>query len=421
MLTVAVQRLRERWPQARIGVLTERPALLRTRVPGAEPLAPEGSWPPLPDYGRVRRTAEALRDRVWAALLVAELPREVLRVARAALRRGPFGVAAEPKAVAADITADTGSNDAEAKDRSEYRPPAALAEAALVVAVGGGFLCDADAPQAHRALNLLEAAVAQGIPAAMVGQGIGPLTDRGLRRRAAEVLPLVDYIGLREGRSGRGLLTDLGVAPGRILVTGDDAVEFAYRHAPARLGSGLGLCLRIASYSAIEQDQQDRIAATVRAFAQRAGAHLVPLIVSEHGGEDRRSTLPVLEGFPRRRRPVPRSGSPVRLARQVAECRLLVTSTYHVAVFALSQGIPVVALATSAYYEDKFYGLAEMFGTGVTVVPIGATEELAEAAEALWQRAPLLRNPLRQRAAEQIATGREGFERVFGLIEDVSW
>ena len=66
--------------------------------------------------------------------------------------------------------------------------------------------------------------------------------------------------------------------------------------------------------------------------------------------------------------PLGRFASPWALARQVGRCRIVVSGAYHVAVFALAQGIPVVGLSSSRYYDDKFEGLAAMFGTGLELV-----------------------------------------------------
>ena len=46
----------------------------------------------------------------------------------------------------------------------------------------------------------------------------------------------------------------------------------------------------------------------------------------------------------------------------IARCRLVVTGSYHAALFALSMGVPAIGIATSRYYEDKFLGLADQFG-----------------------------------------------------------
>ena len=96
---------------------------------------------------------------------------------------------------------------------------------------------------------------------------------------------------------------------------------------------------------------------------------------------------------------------------------MLVTGAYHAAVFALTQGIPVIALSTSRYYEDKFLGLADMFGTGLELVDT-ETEDLHErlktAVREAWERAPEDRPALRAAAERQVAASQHGFEQALG-------
>jgi polysaccharide pyruvyl transferase WcaK-like protein len=47
---------------------------------------------------------------------------------------------------------------------------------------------------------------------------------------------------------------------------------------------------------------------------------------------------------------------------------VVVAGSYHAAVFALSQGIPVVALVKSPYYVNKMVGLGDQFGAGCEIV-----------------------------------------------------
>ncbi|MEU0542770.1 polysaccharide pyruvyl transferase family protein, partial [Nocardia sp. NPDC005978] len=111
---------------------------------------------------------------------------------------------------------------------------------------------------------------------------------------------------------------------------------------------------------------------------------------------------------------------PGDVAERVARCRVLVTGAYHLAVFALSQGIPVVALTSTEYYDDKFLGLAEMFGGGVRLIHLDDPdlgELLAAAVRAAWDEAEEVREPLRAGADEQVAASRAGFERLFALLE----
>ena len=99
-----------------------------------------------------------------------------------------------------------------------------------------------------RVLNLVEHACHAGVPVALVGQGLGPLDDPGLQARAAQVLPKVGLIALREGRRGPQILDRAGVDAERVLVTGDDAIELAYHARIDEIGSDIGFCLRVAGY-----------------------------------------------------------------------------------------------------------------------------------------------------------------------------
>ncbi|MCX4093203.1 polysaccharide pyruvyl transferase family protein [Nocardia sp. alder85J] len=392
MMAVTVARLRERWPGARIGMLTDQPRILRALLPEAEPLClgAGGAWEQ--PGGRLAAVA-ALR---WRA--ATDGPKSRVRAFRARVRGGGDEGAGEP----------------------EQPPlPAAVAEADLVIAQGGGYMTDVDRYQAHRTLTLLEHAQSLGIPTAMIGQGFGPMEDPGLLERAAKVLPGVGVIALREGRRGPQLLGELGVAAEKVLVTGDDAVELAYGLRPAEIGGDLGICLRVADYARVADRARVVLGEVVRARAAEFDAALAPLIISEYDSEDRRCTLPLLAGAGRTRAAVGRGGTAEDVARQVGRCRVVVTSAYHLAVFALSQGVPAVGLTASRYYDDKFHGLADMFGAGLRVVSLDDDLEhtLTAAVRELWDDAPALRDPLRQRAVEQMDLARAGLDRVFRLVE----
>ncbi|MEC3918651.1 polysaccharide pyruvyl transferase family protein [Nocardia sp. CDC160] len=416
MMVMTVERLRDRWPQARIGMLTDEPRILRGVLPQAEPVVAHsgGRWGSGGFAGMLDAQAgihligpAALR---WRA--VTEVPKHYLRGVKNWARREVHQIA-------------TGESESELTGMPDLPPvPTALAESDLVIAQGGGYMTDVDLYQAHRTLNLLEAAQRQGIPNVMIGQGLGPMRDAELLRRCAEVLPGVDLIALREGLRGPKLLAELGVPEDKILVTGDDAVEFAYRLRRPEIGTDLGLCLRISDYSKVTDSARDTLGAVVRREAAQLDTALAPLIISEYDDEDRRHTLPLLAGAARTRPVISRAGTAQDVARQVSRCRVLVTSAYHLAVFALSQGIPAVAVTASQYYDDKFYGLADMFDTdtgaaGLRIVHLDVDNldaELTRAIRQLWESAPELRDTLQQKAVEQIDAGRAGLDRVYGLV-----
>jgi polysaccharide pyruvyl transferase WcaK-like protein len=416
MLDITVGRLRERWPASRIGVVTFNPPLLRAYEPRAEPLAfsRDGWWGStnllrrLP--GLVSPSIVAPVYRTWRE--ASEPPRRVARRVRDRLvgaRRLPTPSPAP--------TSDSGSGR---HYHRRPRVPRAVESASLVLALGGGYMADVDPSQAHRTFDLLERAIALGVPTAMVGQGLGPLEDPLLLARARQVLPSVDFIALREDRHGPALLEAVGVDPATTMVTGDDAVDLAYGLRAADPGSGIGVCLRVAPYSPVEAGAPPAIRGALQAVAAEVSTSLVPMAVSDYQSEDCRATLPLTQGYSDVVPMLGRYCSARDLASRVSACRIVVTGAYHVAVFALSQGIPVVGVSATRYYDHKFAGLEGMFGSGVHAValdPEGLEQRLAEAMLAAWESAPMVREPLLSSARRQIEASRAAYERVYELVD----
>src|SRR5258705_4649139 len=133
-----------------------------------------------------------------------------------------------------------------------------------------GGITDVFRDYALGVLGTLDLAIRHGVPTAMMSQGMGPLLDPALRERAAEILPKVDWIALREARAGVPLLRALGVSRERVCTTGDDAIELALGQAGAPFKRCLGVNLRASDYSGVDDD----IIASVRLGVQRAGARV---------------------------------------------------------------------------------------------------------------------------------------------------
>ena len=330
MLQVAVARLRRLWPSAAIQVLCASPERLSRYVADAEAVPPNGQrkwleWSRFPGRDRVpttiaRRMDSRFRDRLPS--LSDGL----------ALRRA--------KEYPTDHT-----------DLQAFLQGADSAD--LLVLSGGGYMTDAFQGHATSALELLSRFHRRGVPTAMVGQGIGPLRDSTILARARATLPRVGVLAVREGRAALPLLHSLGVPRERIHVTGDDTIEPAFVARPDRLGAFLGVNVRISSYSGVGRDLCGGLRTALRGAAEAVGAALVPIPISIAPADSDVVSLTEL---------LPESGAggewaegldtPLSVIRRVGECRVVVTGSYHAGVFALSQGIPVVGLSCSDYYND---------------------------------------------------------------------
>jgi colanic acid/amylovoran biosynthesis protein len=127
----------------------------------------------------------------------------------------------------------------------------------------------------------------------------------------------------------------------------------------------------------------------------------------------------LLQGFDDQTDGGARLASPEEVIKQVGRCRVLVTCAYHAAVFALAQGIPVVALAKSSYFVEKFLGLRERFGLGLEIVHLDrpdAGETFRNLLDRSWTTAEDVRISLLDSAKAQMDSGWKAYNRLKQLM-----
>ena len=293
-----------------------------------------------------------------------------------------------------------------------------------IVFSGGGFITDAWKGYALTNLKTLEVAIRLGKPTAMFGQGIGPVENPELLAKLRKVLPSVDLVAIRENRSGLSLLKSSGVSLNRVVTTGDDAIELAYKDYAAELGDAIGVNLRVTWYSEATSMHVKAIRSALDRTARKLDAPLLPVPISLHDNEDIRSINEVLGdngGLSNRGSfsNIRDFDSPRKVIAQIKHCRVVVTGSYHGGVLALSQGIPVVGLASSRYYVDKFFGLADQFGIGCDVVLLNKErlcDTLSEKIEAAWKSAHQVRPRLLDAAVRQIKSSRDAYNRFYEIV-----
>jgi colanic acid/amylovoran biosynthesis protein len=287
-----------------------------------------------------------------------------------------------------------------------------IQSADLLLLSGGGYITDVFPGQAWSALERISAAIEEGIPFAMFGQGIGPLRDRSLIAAAMKVLPKAKMISVREKLVSVPLLEELGVPSEQIVVTGDDSVEAAYRARKPALGDLVGVNLRVAGYTGMSISDVDAIRGPLHRAVHRIGAELTSLPVcivdSVESASDATIAARLLDGAASARwmESVPATSD--ELIARVGTCRIVVTGSYHAGVFALSQGIPAVCVFNCEYYENKFRGLAAQFGVGCTVIGKSSEDFAASLVDSIieaWENAEHWRPPLLEAARAQVEAG----------------
>jgi polysaccharide pyruvyl transferase WcaK-like protein len=400
MLQVGVRRLQRLWPSARIEVLTESPTNLALFCPGARPLPRAG------------------RD-LWIGndAIIGGFDRLLPRTASVGLGnlnrvfRLRYPVTFRSLA---DLRLTI-------RDRRNVRPDVnvfleAMEHTDLFVVCGAGGFTDATREWNISILDTIEEAIQRNIPVVMFGQGLGPLSDPKIVGRARRILPKVSLLTLRGGRGGSAVAQSLGVNSSHILTTGDEAVEMAYEAREKEPGQSVGINLRVASYSNVNGDMIAGLRPALHKFARRHNVPLLPVPIAFHAWANDHVTIRrLLQGFDDHSDGGITLDTPLKVIRQVGRCRIVITGAYHAAIFAMSQGIPVVGLSASDDYTAKFLGLEDQFGLGCETVFLGASdasERLAAAAERAWQLAEKVRLPLQEAARRQIALSQGAYERI---------
>lgn len=405
MLQVTVARLTKLFPHSKIDVFTEKPDLLRYACPIAQPLDLYGRnllLQPFNIFGKTRMfIPRKYHDKCvdFEGRLRLRMPGITTLWIYYRLQK-------------------RGQNCLRFKEFQKK-----IQNASLVVAAGGGYFNNTFVRHAKQVLHTLGIAQQQNKPTVMFGQGIGPISDPSLTKMARDILPKVDLIGLRESILGPKLLSEFGVSPDRIAITGDDAIELIQADPKAKTGNNVGINIRIASYSNISTTHVDSLREILNNFANRVQADFTAVPIA-FGTEDNdlkgiRALLPCAN-FVEPIFPKSRISSPQQIMQAAKICRIVVTGSYHAAVFALSQGIPVVGLSGSEYYVSKFKGLENQFQHGVHHVILNENSFAANFERALenaWNCAPSVRAPLLEAANRQIQAGKAFYARVQHLIQ----
>jgi colanic acid/amylovoran biosynthesis protein len=324
----------------------------------------------------------------------------------------------------------------------------ALDAADLFIVSGQGSLNDAFVEHSTGTLLALDRAIRLGKRTVMLSQGIGPITNQRLSSLARLVLPRVDLIFVRESHSGPALLKSLGCRPERLCVTGDDAIELALeverklsvpmansvgtqkmapepwdsttRYPEPEFGHGIGINARLTSYSAVATDELQQLKLAIHDLGMEVKVPLLGLPIWRPGSKGDRSAIRVLlSGYQLEADSGEALDSPEKLIGQVRRCSIVITGSYHAAVFALALGVPVIAFSNSDYYDSKFNGLAKQFGKGLILLRIrdsGFNSEVTAAARQLWEAAPALKPGLIRCALQQVEASRDAFARVPALF-----
>ena len=397
MLQVAYHRLREEFNDAEILIFTSNPVRLQKYCPGALPV-PErifykgrsiwlGQWSIFGGLHRILPKSMLPRLRLWELILQAKCPRFSKNWISWRFRKNKEVINGLTDFYDLILTSD------------------------IVMATGGGFVNDVFEKHAHVVLGTLSLAQTLKIPTYMFGQGIGPIASPLLSRFAKKVLPLLNQLTLREVKSNNFFLDSLSLNKHKTLLTGDDAVEVSRNSTVKAVGKCIGVNLRMAKYSEVDEKYSEQIRNAVISAKNIYKTTLIPLPIStDEPDSDILSLSKLFKGNLDVK--LLNVNSAEQLSNSVSKCRVVITGSYHAGVFALSQGLQVVGLAKSQYYHNKFEGLADQFKNGCRIVDLSSPSlenELKQAIAEAWEDTPIYRQSLLDSADYQIKLSKQAY------------
>ncbi len=387
---VMINRLTGLWPDATLKFITLDPDLIKKECPGAKPfvLSKRHHWQFFPPRKKPGLSADFTRSMMQSFCPKTARLRTIKRMRRNAI-----------------TTADSEPLIRE------------LENSDLVLGSGGGWFSDSFARHAMGILDTLEAAIELGKPAAIMSCGFEQIENPSLNRKAHSVLPRLNLIACREKAASPEILRGFGVSPEKIMVSGDDAVDIAYEMHTEKPGEGIGINLRVADYSEIGEKQLVTLRHVLQEIALKYKAPLLPVPISLFGPSDPDAIKALLPDHPEPLDGGANLDTPEKTIQQLSKCRILVSGSYHAAVFALSKGIPVVLLAGSQHYKMKLNGLANMFeGNGCEILATDEPalhERLSTAIDRAWNCPEFESKNLLVAAKRQVESGQQAYKKLY--------
>ncbi|MDZ7319277.1 MAG: polysaccharide pyruvyl transferase family protein [candidate division KSB1 bacterium] len=415
LLEVALRRFTKFWPEASFDVISISPHFCKVYLENVQPVDPVNFYDLKSKFDRLY---QYVPKPVWYLLF--ELREAIAKKTGLVLSTEQIRSIVKGAAKSKTEIISRADDGLQSMENESVEPYQNIGQYDLYVPTGGGYFCDSDKRFLMPLLDRIATAHAQGVITIMVGQGMGPIQDLEIIEKARKVLPKVDYLLIREEKLTRPLLDSLDMPSEKILMTGDDAIELAFVAREENLGNGIGISLRVTSYTDVNAQHLDTIRPVILNAARKYNAPLVaaPIDTNE---DDRKYIADLARGYTRIEKSWKRFESTGEVIKRISRCRIMISGTFHGAVFAISQGIPVIALAKSTEYANKISGLATEFGEqGCQIIKLDDArleENLASAIDFAWNSAEQLRPRLLKEAKRQIDLGYAAYQKVFSLVE----
>lgn len=250
---------------------------------------------------------------------------------------------------------------------------------------GGGNLTDTFPQELWARILLMHAFAVQKKPVLLTGQQIGPFATRHAAAPLLRVVRSAAFVGLREPGASVDWCNRAGLGETQFGVMGDDSLGLPVARADAidnllarhdlRADEFLAVNLRFAAYSPLHRRHLGDLARLVSFLAERyrLPVVVVPVALNPFDSDVESGRL-LADALPDCDVRVLPGGelTPELVKGLLKMSRGAVGMSYHFCLFALSQGVPAVALYDGAYYCQKAEGLALLWGDERLALGMGA-------------------------------------------------
>jgi colanic acid/amylovoran biosynthesis protein len=206
-----------------------------------------------------------------------------------------------------------------------------------------------------------------------------------------------------------------------IIVTGDDAIEKSYSSRMENLGNKIGLNIRNASYATLPSGILEQIGMIIEDYLlkKKTSYQFLPISLVPGEESDINALSKLMNMNVHDLYEIESSLSVTTIIQRVSQCRVVITGSYHAALFALSQGVQVIGVTASKYYDSKFMGLLQQFEVGIQILYLkDGVDKLSDFLDIAWSRADDQRPILIKNAKKQIYNGKDAYRQLKKLVKN---
>lgn len=245
---------------------------------------------------------------------------------------------------------------------AEFEMINAIYSSGAFVLNGGGYLTDKGKFECRCVLLMAIMAWLLGKKIILTGQGLGPFESKATKLLLDFVLKRAKKILLRDARESLAVCKCAGVDQSVTSVAGDDALSLptADLELMVTRKPKLAVHFRISPFTENIESIVNELSLTIKQFIDD-GWYPVFFILVKQNEWEREVYKRMIFDLGCKEFEIVENPDPRCIKAAISQCKCAIGIAYHFVVFALSCGVPVIALYGGQYYKQKMMGLLEFY------------------------------------------------------------